>query len=85
MKNLHQTLSLEALISMEEEEGLDLNEDDLKKVLILTGSFLNSGSSFLSSLCFSNFSILAKGSFKSEFTTSNRDFIFFCKSCPRIF
>ncbi|MBI80399.1 MAG: hypothetical protein CMD85_00070 [Gammaproteobacteria bacterium] len=44
MKNLHQTLSLEALISMEEEEGLDLNEDDLKKVLILTGSFLNSGS-----------------------------------------
>ena len=44
MKNLHQTLSLETLISMAEEEGADLNQTDLKTILILTGSFLYSGS-----------------------------------------
>ena len=44
MKNLHQTLSLETLISMAEEEGEDLNQSDLKTILILTGSFLYSGS-----------------------------------------
>ena len=44
MKNLHQTLSLETLISMAEEEGTDLNQADLKTILILTGSFLYSGS-----------------------------------------
>ena len=44
MKNLHQTLSLETLISLAEEEGVDLNQADLKTILILTGSFLYSGS-----------------------------------------
>ena len=44
MKNLHETLSLETLISMAEEEGADLNQTDLKTILMLTGSFLYSGS-----------------------------------------
>ena len=44
MKNLHQTLSLETLISMAEEEGVDLNQTDLKTILMFTGSFLYSGS-----------------------------------------
>ena len=39
MKNLHQTL-----ISLAEEEGVDLNQADLKTILILAGSFLYSGS-----------------------------------------
>ena len=50
MKNLHQTLSLETLISMAEEEGVDLNQTDLKTILMFTGSFLYSGSELSLSL-----------------------------------